>query len=173
MNSDFADASTEEDEDTDVLTPQQRRLVMSRIRSKDTKPEMLIRRGLHARGLRYRLHGAAIPGKPDMVFSKHRAVVFVHGCFWHGHGCSLFRWPQTRAEFWKTKITRNMERDRTVRSALTAAGWRTIVVWECALRGKNRRALEDVLSDAEALVRHGREPLAEITELASIDTQTS
>ena len=173
MKSDFADASTEEDEDTDVLTPEQRRLVMSRIRSKDTKPEMLIRRGLHARGLRYRLHGAAIPGKPDMVFPKHRAVVFVHGCFWHGHGCSLFRWPLTRAEFWKTKISRNMERDRTVRSALTAAGWRTIVVWECALRGKNRRALEDVLSDAEALVRHGREPLAEITELASIDTQTS
>ena len=173
MKSDSADTSTEEDEDTDVLTPEQRRLVMSRIRSRDTKPEMLIRRGLHARGLRYRLHSAAIPGKPDMVFPKHRAVILVHGCFWHGHGCSLFRWPQTRAEFWKTKITRNMQRDRTVWSALTAAGWRIIVVWECALRGKNRRALKDVLSDAEALVRHGREPLTEIAEFADIDSQTS
>jgi len=173
LNSDSADTSTEEDKETDVLTPEQRRLVMSRIRSKDTKPEMLIRRGLHACGLRYRLHCAAIPGKPDMVFPKHRAVVFVHGCFWHGHGCSLFRWPQTRAEFWKAKISRNIERDRTVRSALTAAGWRTIVVWECALRGRNRKALEDVLSNAEALVRHGREPLTEIAEFPSINTQTS
>ena len=112
MKSDTADTSTEKDETTDVLTPEQRGLVMSRIRGKDTKPEMLLRRGLHGRGLRYRLHGAGIPGKPDMVFPKHRAVVFVLGCFWHGHGCSLFKWPRTRAAFWKTKISRNMERDR-------------------------------------------------------------
>ena len=92
------------DEVTDVLTPVQRRLVMSRIRDKDTKPEMILRRGLHGRGLRYRLHGADLPGKPDLVFPRHRAVVLVHGCFWHGHGCSLFRWPKTRATFWRTKI---------------------------------------------------------------------
>ena len=114
-----------------------------------------------------------MPGKPDLVFPKYRTVVFVHGCFWHGHGCSLFRWPKTRAGFWRTKISRNMERDRTVRSALTAAGWRTVVVWECAVRGKYRRAMEDVLSDAETLIRHGRGPHTEIAEFAIINTLTS
>ena len=164
MKPDAADTSTAEDEATDVLTPEQRRLVMSRIRGKDTKPEMLMRRGLHARGLRYRLHGAGMPGKPDMVFPKYRTVVFVHGCFWHGHGCSLFNWPNTRAAFWKTKINRNMERDRQALVALKADGWRAIVVWECALKGKHRRALPDVLSDAEVFIRQGRKPIAEIAE---------
>ena len=172
LKSDATDTSTEEDATTDVLTPEQRRLVMSRIRGKDTKPEMLLRRGLHGRGLRYRLHGADIPGKPDMVFPKYRAVVFAHGCFWHGHGCSLFKWPRTRAAFWKTKIRCNMERDRKVQVALTMAGWRTIMVWECTLRGKYRRALQDVLSEAEAFVRHGREPIAEIVEFESMDRRT-
>ena len=173
MKSDAVDTSTERDEVADILTPEQRRLVMSRIRSKDTKPEMLLRRGLHGRGLRYRLHGADIPGKPDMVFPKLRTVVFVHGCFWHGHGCSLFKWPKTRATFWKTKINRNMERDREVRVALKTAEWRAIVVWECALRGKYRRALPDVLSDAEAFIRHGRESTTEIAEYESIRRGTS
>ena len=168
MKPDAAGTSTEGDEVTDVLTPEQRRLVMSRIRGKDTKPEMLLRRGLHGRGLRYRLHGAGIPGKPDMVFPKYRAVVLVHGCFWHGHGCSLFKWPQTRAVFWETKISRNMERDREVRVALKKAGWRAIVVWECALRGKYKRALQDVVSGAEAFVCRGREPIAEIAEFDNI-----
>ena len=163
-----ADTSTVEDRSTDVLTPEQRQLVMSRIRGKDTKPEMLIRYGLHQRGLRYRLHGADLPGKPDMMFPKYRTVVFVHGCFWHGHGCSLFRWPKARAEFWKTKISSNIERDRKVRVALKMAEWRVIVIWECALRGKYRRALSDVLSDTEAFIRHGCESGAEIAEYKSI-----
>ena len=163
----------EEDGPTDVLTPEQRRLVMSRIRCKDTKPEMLMRHGLHGHGLRFRLHGAGIPGRPDMVFPKYRAVVLVHGCFWHGHGCSLFKWPKTRAAFWKTKINRNKERDREVRVALNAAGWRAIVVWECALRGKYRKALPNVLSDAEAFIRRGRESIAEIAEYESIGTGAS
>ena len=134
---------------------------MSRIRGKDTKPEMLIRRGLHGRGLRYRLHGTGIPGKPDMVFPKYRTVVFVHGCFWHGHGCSLFKWPKTRAAFWQTKINRNMERDQEALAALRADGWRALVVWECALKGKYRRAQPDVLSDADAFIRQGRKSFAE------------
>ena len=159
---------TTEDGTTDVLTPDQRRLVMSRIKGKDTKPELLIRYGLHRRGLRYKLHGADIPGKPDMVFPKYRTVVFVHGCFWHGHGCSLFKWPKARAAFWKTKISRNMERDREVRVALKTAEWRSIVVWECALKGKYRRALPDVLSDTEAFIRHGCESVAEIAEYENI-----
>lgn len=165
--------SRAEDWATDVLTPEQRRLVMSRIRCKDTKPEMIMRYGLHGRGLRYRLHGTDIPGKPDMVFPKFRVVVFVHGCFWHGHGCSLFKWPKTRSSFWKAKINRNMERDREVRVSLKSAGWRAIVVWECALRGKYRRALQDVLSEAEAFIRHGRESISEISEYESIGRETS
>lgn len=169
MTPDAADTSAAEDKTTDILTPEQRRLVMSRIRGKDTRPEMLVRRGLHGRGLRYRLHRKGIPGKPDMVFPRHRAVVFVHGCFWHGHGCSLFKWPKTRAAFWKSKIDRNMERDREALAALDADGWRVLVVWECALKGKKRREFPDVLSDAEAFIREKRKSFAEIAEYASID----
>ena len=146
---------------------------MSRIRGKDTKPEMLIRRGLHGRGLRYRLHGKAISGKPDLVFPKHRAVVFVHGCFWHGHGCSLFNWPKTRAAFWKSKIDRNMARDREALAALKADGWRVLVVWECALKGKRRRDLSDVLDGAEAFIRESRKAVAEIAEYESIGKRAS
>ena len=173
MKPDPTGIATAEGGASDVLTPEQRRLVMSRIRGKDTKPEMLMRHGIHRRGLRYRLHRVGIPGKPDMVFPKYRAVVFVHGCFWHGHGCSLFKWPQTRAAFWKTKIDRNMERDRAVQAALKTAEWRSVVVWECALRGKYRRALPDVLSDAEAFIRHGRESVAEIAEYESMGREAS
>ena len=173
MKPDGVGTSTEGDEVTDVLTPVQRRLVMSRIRDKDTKPEMILRRGLHGRGLRYRLHGADLPGKPDLVFPRHRAVVLVHGCFWHGHGCSLFRWPKTRATFWRTKINRNIERDRNALAALKADGWRTFVVWECALRGKYGRAVQDVLSRAEAFIRQGRESVAEIAEYENSDIRTS
>ena len=153
-----------DDESTDVLTPEQRRLVMSRIRGKDTKPELLMRRGLHGRGLRYRLHRADMPGKPDMVFPKYRTVIFVHGCFWHGHGCSIFRWPKTRAGFWKTKINRNMDRDQAALAALRADRWRALVVWECALRGRHRRPISDVLSDAEDFIQQGRQSSAEIAE---------
>ena len=152
---------------SDVLTPEQRRAVMARIGSKHTKPEMIIRRVLHECGLRYRLHCKGLPGTPDMVFPKYRAVVFVNGCFWHGHGCSLFRWPTTRAPFWKSKISRNRERDREVLVALRAAGWRTLIVWECALKGRHRMALEDIRNTAESFVRQGHEALAEIVECDS------
>ena len=165
-------ASMDEDQVTDVLTPEQRRLVMSRIRGKDTKPEMTLRRGLHGRGLRYRLHGADIPGKPDLVFPRYRVIVLVHGCFWHGHGCSLFRWPKTRATFWRTKINRNMERDRSALAALKTHGWRALVVWECALRGGRRRTMPDVLSRAEAFIRQGQAHFAEIAEYENSDIQT-
>lgn len=121
---------------TDVLTPEQRRLNMSRIRGRDTKPEMLIRHGLHALGLRYRLHDRRLPGCPDLVFARHRAVVFVHGCFWHAHGCALSKLPATRREFWREKLRNNSARDRRAVEALRAAGWRVLVVWECAIRGQ-------------------------------------
>src|SRR5271165_4352772 len=98
----------------DVLTREQRHLNMSRIRAKDTKPEMLLRRGLHARGFRYQLHRRELAGCPDLVFPRYRTVIFVHGCFWHGHECHLFKMPNTRREFWLEKIFGNVGRDRKV-----------------------------------------------------------
>jgi DNA mismatch endonuclease (patch repair protein) len=154
---------------TDVLTPEQRRLNMSRVRGKDTKPEMLLRRGLHARGLRYRLHPKYVPGKPDLVLLRHRAVILIHGCFWHGHDCPLFNWPTTRPEFWRSKIERNRERDARTITELEKAGWRVLVIWECALRGPNRLALSEVLDLAEHFIRGGVEPIAEIAGAARLD----
>src|SRR6202158_3633588 len=129
----------------DVLTSEQRRLNMSRIRGKDTKPEMLLRRGLHAAGLRFRLHGAKLPGKPDMVFPKYRAVILIHGCFWHGHDCPLFKMPATRPEFWAKKISGNRERDLRTAKALQLAGWRLLTIWECSLKGPARRQVPEVM----------------------------
>ncbi|WP_343058962.1 very short patch repair endonuclease [Novosphingobium sediminicola] len=119
---------------------------MAGIRSVDTGPELLIRRGLHARGFRYRLHGKGLPGRPDLVFASRKAVIFVHGCFWHGHDCTLFRWPGTRVEFWRLKIEGNIARDARTRQGLLDQGWRVMEVWECALKGKQRRPLDDILA---------------------------
>ncbi|ATG48275.1 very short patch repair endonuclease [Celeribacter ethanolicus] len=126
----------------DVHDSKTRSRNMAAIRGADTKPEMLIRRGLHARGFRYRLHDRKLPGKPDIVLPKHRAVIFVNGCFWHGHDCPLFRWPATRQEFWRTKITGNIERDARNIDMLLVSGWRVATVWECALKGRGRLSPE-------------------------------
>lgn len=123
---------------------------MAAIRAKDTKPELLIRRALHARGFRYRLHVRTIPGKPDLVLPRYRAAVFVHGCFWHGHECSLFSWPKTRAAFWHDKINGNAARDMAVHQRLLDAGWRVATVWECALKGHNRRRLPEIIDSLAA-----------------------
>ena len=111
---------------------------MSRVRSKDTAPELVVRRLLHSRGYRYRLHRTDLAGRPDLVLSKHRVAVFVNGCFWHGHSCALFRVPATRTEFWSAKIDANRTRDLLVRLRLREEGWRTLDIWECALRGPRR-----------------------------------
>jgi DNA mismatch endonuclease (patch repair protein) len=132
---------------TDVLTPEQRRLNMSRIRGRDTKPELVLRRGLHARGLRFRLNRRDLPGCPDLVFPRFRAVAFVHGCFWHLHDCPMFRWPATRTDFWRKKIQGNKQRDQDVQDSLIREKWRVLVIWECALRGPQRRPVEDVLDE--------------------------
>lgn len=108
---------------------------MSGIRAKNTKPEILVRKLLHRRGFRFRLHVRNLPGKPDIVLPKHRAIVLVHGCFWHGHDCQLFKLPATRPEFWKEKIKSNRVRDNQIRALLLSSGWRVAVVWECATRG--------------------------------------
>lgn len=126
---------------TDVLTPEQRQLNMSRIRSCNTRPELIVRKVLHAAGLRYRLRRRDLPGSPDLVFPKFKAALFVHGCFWHGHNCALFQTPQTRVEFWKEKIRRNVCRDELAVERLHQAGWNVLIVWECALRGPGRLEL--------------------------------
>lgn len=118
--------------------------MMSGIRGKNTRPELMIRKALHARGFRYRLH-CGLPGKPDICLPKHRAVIFVHGCFWHGHGCHLFKWPSTRPEFWRAKIERNCEVDRVAGEQLLAAGWRVATIWECALKGRERVPFEQIV----------------------------
>lgn len=149
----------------DVLTAEQRQLNMSRVRGKDTKPEMLIRRGLHARGLRYRLHCRSLPGRPDLVFPKYHIVVFIHGCFWHAHGCSLSKLPATRQEFWTQKLEGNVARDKKVIEALQTSGWRVLVIWECALRGPGRQSEKTVLDLAAQIIQASATQLFEISSL--------
>lgn len=116
-------------------TPLTRSEMMARIRSADTKPELLVRKGLHAAGFRFRLHTRELPGSPDIVLRKLHCAIFVHGCFWHGHQeCGNFRLPKTRREFWSAKISANRARDQHARDALVNGGWRVLVVWECATR---------------------------------------
>ena len=134
---------------TDVLTPAQRRLCMSRIRGTDTKPEQIIRTALFADGFRYRLHVGALPGKPDLVLHRYRACILVNGCFWHGHECPLFRWPSTNHQFWETKITANRTNDSRNVEELIRAGWRVLIIWECALKGKQRIPIGQVCRRAE------------------------
>lgn len=130
----------------DRLTPEQRSKTMSRIRSCDTKPELLVRRYLFAHGFRYRVNVKTLPGKPDIALRKYRTVIFINGCFWHGHACLKGRMPKTNSEFWEKKISRNRERDEEVRIKLRQLGWRTMVIWECQLAPKQReKTLEEML----------------------------
>ena len=139
----------------DQLSPGERSRIMSRIRSKNTRPELTVRRRLHAKGFRYRLHAPELAGKPDIVFPKYRAVVFVSGCFWHGHTCPLYRVPATRRDFWLAKIARNRANDeRTIRE-LNAGGWRCMTVWECALRGQPQNVLDAVADYVARWLRKG------------------
>lgn len=122
----------------DIVDSATRSRMMSGIRDRNTKPEILIRSLLHRRGFRFRLHASDLPGKPDIILPRFHAVIFVHGCFWHGHDCPLFKWPGTRPDFWRDKIGRNQANDRKATDALHANGWRIGIVWECSVRGKNR-----------------------------------
>lgn len=140
----------------DIVTAEVRSRMMSGIRGTNTKPELLLRKGLHAIGFRFRLHDRSLPGKPDIVLPRYRAVIFAHGCFWHGHDCHLFKWPSTRPEFWQAKIARNRAVDERTDAALTEAGWRQAVVWECALKGKTRLPLEDVIQSCAEWLRSDR-----------------
>lgn len=147
----------------DIVDKETRSRMMSGIRGKNTRPEHHIRSLLHRNGFRFRLHVKDLPGKPDIVLPKFRAVIFIHGCFWHGHDCHLFKLPGTRTDFWEAKIQRNRQNDNSAIVALEQAGWRVAIVWECALRGKLRmsddsiafRLSEWILSEKESFELKG------------------
>lgn len=139
---------------TDIVPVAVRSRMMASIRARDTKPELQVRRYLHSRGFRFRLVRKDLPGKPDLVLTRWQAAIFVHGCFWHGHdGCRYATVPRTRTEFWAAKISANATRDTRSIAALTALGWRVIVVWECALRDAPdttlRKLEETIRSDVQ------------------------
>ena len=128
----------------DVMTPQQRHDCMSHIRSKNTKPEQLVRQALWHQGFRYRLHVKDLPGKPDIVLPKYKTAIFINGCFWHGHeGCKDFVIPKSNTAFWLEKIGKNKERDARDETALTSAGWKVITIWECELK---KTVIEETIS---------------------------
>jgi DNA mismatch endonuclease (patch repair protein) len=137
----------------DTLSPQERSERMSRVRGKDTKPEMIVRRLVHKLGFRYRLHSRRLPGHPDLVFAGKKSVIFVHGCFWHRHkGCALCRLPKSRLAFWKPKLEENRKRDSRNQRKLKKEGWRVLVVWECEVNdhdGLKRRILEFLKPNAD------------------------
>ena len=133
------------------MTKEQRNRCMSRIKGRDTKPEMLVRRYLHSRGFRYRVNMRRLPGTPDIVLRKYKTVIFINGCFWHGHeGCRYYVPPKSNSQFWQQKIERNKQRDIEKRIQLRLLGWHTIIIWECQLKPKNRcttlLALEQTLN---------------------------
>ena len=130
---------------TDVHSPATRSYNMSRISGKNTKPEELVRKYLFSKGFRYRKNDKRLPGKPDIVLPKYKTCVFVNGCFWHGHGgCRYFRWPEDNADFWKTKIMQNRERDEKKHKELLKMGWKVLVVWECELK---KNSIDKTLSE--------------------------
>jgi DNA mismatch endonuclease (patch repair protein) len=119
---------------------------MSRIRSKDTKPEMIVRKYLHSKGFRYKLHDSKLPGKPDIVLPKYKTVIFIHGCFWHGHqGCKYFVLPKNREKWWKDKIEKNKDRDMKVINEIYKIGWNIITIWECELKENREKTLTDLI----------------------------
>lgn len=133
--------------------------MMANIRNRNTKPEIKIRQALHAKGFRYRLHDKKLPGKPDLVLPKYKAVIQINGCFWHGHSCPLFKWPSTRVEFWQNKIGGNIKRDQLNTEKLLEQGWRVLIWWECNTR--NREVFEVAVEKAVMWLR-GNESFLEI-----------
>lgn len=143
----------------DVHDPQTRSRNMAAIKGSHTKPELIVRRALHSAGLRYRLHAKDLPGKPDLVFPKYNAVIFVNGCFWHQHRCHLFKWPVTRREFWEQKIGRNVANDLLVLEKFRELGWRVAVIWECALKGKTRLDKSETMETLAHWVKSSEESI--------------
>lgn len=130
---------------TDIVDKATRSRMMSGIKGKDTQPELRVRKELHKLGFRYKLHQKGMPGKPDLVFPKYKAILFINGCFWHGHDCHLFKYPATQKEFWREKINKTKETDSRNISLLIKDGWRVLEIWECSLKGSEKIGLEEVI----------------------------
>lgn len=143
---------------------------MSGIRSKNTKPEILIRKKLHSKGYRYRIHVKKLPGNPDIVMPKWNLAIFVHGCFWHLHDCENFKWPKTNSQYWRDKIQKNFDRDQNAIESLLKMGWRVLVVWECSFKKKKKFFMEPVLEVVEEFISSKDEYL-EIPDKNSITSQ--
>jgi len=141
----------------DVHSPTQRSKNMAAIGGKNTKPEITIRKALHRQGFRYRIHYSSLPGKPDLVFPKYKAVIQINGCFWHKHECHLFKWPSSNSDFWQEKIEGNCVRDARNQKELEAQGWKTLVVWECSLKGKRKLPLGNIIQLIADWIRNGTE----------------
>jgi DNA mismatch endonuclease, patch repair protein len=131
----------------DIVDSLTRSRMMSGIRGKDTQPEVMVRRALHARGLRFGIKQTRLPGRPDIVLPRWKVAVFVHGCFWHWHGCQLSKMPTSNREFWEKKLAGNQDRDSRAQIALISMGWRVAMIWECSLRGQAARARFDTVMD--------------------------
>lgn len=142
----------------DVHDKKTRSYNMSQIKGKNTKPEETVRKYLFAQGFRYRKNDKKLPGTPDIVLPKHKTVIFVNGCFWHGHeGCKYFVWPQNNADFWKKKITDNIARDQTKHNLLREQGWHVIIIWECELKKDSNLRLERLVSEISQELHRGME----------------
>ncbi|MCX4187026.1 very short patch repair endonuclease [Methylophaga sp. OBS4] len=139
----------------DTHRPEVRKKNMRAVKSKNTKPEIIIRKALHGRGFRYKLHDKSLPGKPDLVFPKYRAVIEIYGCFWHGHNCKKFSWPNTNEEFWKEKISNNRSRDSKNIHRLMQSGWRVLIIWECSINDRNRLLKPDLINLISDWLVHG------------------
>lgn len=134
---------------------------MAAVRSRNTKPELVIRKGLHELGFRYRLHVATLPGRPDITLPKYKAVIFINGCFWHAHHCGRFRFPVNNAEYWLNKLNRNAARDRASLAAIREMDWRSLTIWECSISGKQSLGAAEVVARTAAWLL-GNQPSAEI-----------
>ncbi len=137
---------------TDILTTEQRKKNMNRVRSRDSSIEKAIRKGLHALGFRFRLCVKNLPGKPDVVLTKYHTIIFINGCFWHAHSCYRSKLPTTRADFWAKKLSENAARDKVNLKQLLDMGWRVAILWECSMRGKLRLDYCDILEDLTGFI---------------------
>lgn len=131
----------------DTVDKETRSRIMSAVKCKNTGPELSLRKAIHRRGLRYRLHDATLPGTPDIIFPQFHALIFVHGCFWHSHGCKASTKPETRREFWNEKFIANQERDARKINALLNLGWRVMIVWECTIKAGRSCGLDDLSTE--------------------------
>ena len=140
----------------DIVEKTKRSQMMSGIKGKNTKPEIIIRKELFKIGFRYKINDPGLPGKPDLVFPKYKAVIFINGCFWHRHNCHLFKWPSSNVEFWHKKINKTVEKDKENIQRLTLSGWRVLEIWECSIKGKTKLCLNEIIDQTVNWIKTGK-----------------